>query len=281
MHDCTFLVYKMHRQCARRLGRGGTIFACPGEFVVLEPGVSMRRTLLGMLTPSSNTVLEPVTAALLAEVPEASAHFGRFAVTEIALSDQALAQFAPEEILRAARLLAHARCEVIAWNGTSAGWLGFERDEALCAAITRETGAQACTSVLAINELFAHYGVRRFGLVTPYVDDVQQAIIANYQRAGFDCAAERHLGLQDNFSFSEVDAATLQTMVRAVARERPDAIVVLCTNLRGASLAPALEAELGLPVIDSISAVVWKSLRLAGIDVRRIRAWGRLFQEAV
>jgi maleate isomerase len=241
----------------------------------------MSRTLLGMLTPSSNTVLEPVTTALLAEVPEASAHFGRFAVTEIALSAQALAQFAPEEILRAARLLSHARCQVIAWNGTSAGWLGFERDEALCAAITRETGALACTSVLAINELFAHYGVQRFGLVTPYVDEVQQAIIANYRRAGFDCVAERHLGLLDNFSFSEVGPDVLQAMVREVAAARPQAIVVLCTNLRGAPLVPALETELGLPIIDSISAVVWKSLRLAGVDTQRIRAWGRLFQEAL
>jgi maleate isomerase len=51
----------------------------------------MHRKLLGMLTPSSNTVLEPVTTAMLAEVPEVSAHFGRFAVTEIALSQHALA----------------------------------------------------------------------------------------------------------------------------------------------------------------------------------------------
>ena len=239
----------------------------------------MSRTLLGMLTPSSNTVLEPVTAALLAEVPEASAHFGRFAVTEIALSAQALAQFAPDEILRAARLLSHARCQVIAWNGTSAGWLGFDRDEALCEAITRETGAAACTSVLAINELFGRLGVRRFGLVTPYVSDVQQAIAANYARAGIEVVAERHLGLQDNFSFSEVDAATLTRLCREVATARPDALVILCTNLRGAALAPALEAELGIPVIDSISAVVWKSLRLAGIDTRRVTRWGRLFQD--
>jgi maleate isomerase len=244
----------------------------------------MSRTRLGMLTPSSNTVLEPVTAALLNEVPEASAHFGRFAVTEIALSAQALAQFAPEEILRAARLLAHARCQVIAWNGTSAGWLGFDRDEALCAAITQQTGAAACTSVLAINELFSRLGARRIGLVTPYVPDVQQAIMANYARAGIEVVAERHLGLQDNFSFSEVDEATLSRLCREVAAAdaalRPQALVILCTNLRGAALAPALEAELGIPIIDSISAVVWKSLQLAGIDTRRITRWGRLFQEA-
>lgn len=209
--------------------------------------------------------------------------FGRFAVTQIALSAPALAQFAPEEILVAARLLSHARCQVIAWNGTSAGWLGFDRDEALCAAITRETGAAACTSVLAINELFGRLGVRRIGLVTPYVADVQQAIAANYARAGIEVVAERHLGLQDNFSFSEVDAATLTRLCREVAAggaaAKPQALVILCTNLRGAALAPALEAELGIPVIDSISAVVWKSLRLAGIDTRRVTRWGRLFQE--
>ena len=239
----------------------------------------VERTLLGMLTPSSNTVLEPVTAALLAEVPEASAHFGRFAVTEIALSAGALAQFAPQEILSAARLLSHAHCRVIAWNGTSAGWLGFERDERLCEAISRETGAAACTSVLALNEIFQRTGVRRLGLVTPYRSDVQQAIVANYAGAGIECVAERHLGLQDNFSFSEVTPQALAALVHEVAAAKPDAIVILCTNLRGAPLVPALEQALNLPVYDSISAVVWKALRLAGTDTRRIRAWGRLFTE--
>src|SRR6202044_2218756 len=90
------------------------------------------RTLLGMLTPSSNTVLEPVTSAMLAGLPEVSAHFGRFRVTEIALSEKALAQFDDEEILAGAALLADAKLDVIGWNGTSSAWLGFEADERLC-----------------------------------------------------------------------------------------------------------------------------------------------------
>src|SRR3954466_544397 len=111
------------------------------------------RTLLGMLTPSSNTTLEPVTAAMLADLPEASAHFGRFRVTEIALSAGALAQFDNREILAAAELLSHARCQVIGWNGTSSSWLGFDSDRVLCEAIEERTGAKACTSVLALNEV--------------------------------------------------------------------------------------------------------------------------------
>ena len=46
------------------------------------------RTRLGMLTPSSNSVLEPVTYAMLADAPGTSAHFSRFRVTEIALDAQ-------------------------------------------------------------------------------------------------------------------------------------------------------------------------------------------------
>lgn len=232
-----------------------------------------------MLTPSSNTVLEPVTAAMLRDLPEASAHFGRFRVTEIALSPGSLAQFDEREILRAAELLAHAKVSVIGWNGTSSGWLGFDADERLCRRITDATGIAACTSVLALNEILARTGARRLGLVSPYTDDVQARIIANYRAAGIECAAERHLGIRDNYAFSEVSEAQLRSMARAVAEARPDAIAIYCTNLRGAPLAEALEQELGIPVYDTISTVVWKSLRMAGADPRRIRGWGRLFRE--
>ena len=238
-----------------------------------------KRILLGMLTPSSNTTLEPVTAQMIAGLPEASAHFGRFRVTEIALSDRALGQFDDSEILHAAELLSHARVGVIGWSGTSASWRGFQTDEQLCRRITEATGVPACTSVLALNEIFARTGVRRFGLVTPYLDDVQDKIIANYAAAGYECVAERHLGLRDNFSFAEVDADTLCAMVRDVARARPDAIAILCTNLRGGPLVQALEAEMGIPIHDSIATVVWKSLCLAGANPKRVLGWGRLFQE--
>ena len=235
---------------------------------------------LGMLTPSSNTTLEPVTTAMLAGVPEASAHFSRFRVTEIGLGARALGQFDDTEILRAAELLAHARVQVIGWSGTSAGWRGFEADQRLCERITAATGIPACTSVLAFNELFARDGVRRLALVTPYLSAVQQAIVANHARIGIEVVAERHLGLEENFAFAQVDGATLRAMAQAVAAARPDGIAVYCTNLRGAPLAAALEAELGIPVYDSVASVVWKALALAGIAPARVQGWGRLFGTA-
>jgi maleate isomerase len=239
----------------------------------------LKRILLGMLTPSSNTALEPMTSAMVAGLPEVSAHFGRFRVTEISLGQQALGQFELAPILQAASLLADARVDVIAWNGTSSGWLGFERDEALCAAITRETGVPACTSVLAFNEIMTLTGRRRFGLVTPYLDDVQAKIVENYGRSGYECVAERHTGQKVNFEFSEVTEAQILEMTRAVAAARPDCITTFCTNLKAAHLVPRIEAELGIPMYDSVSTAVWKSLRMCGVDTRRVTGWGSLFSE--
>lgn len=239
----------------------------------------MKRVLLGMLTPSSNTALEPLTSAMLSGLPEVSAHFGRFRVTEISLQPQALGQFDMAPILEAARLLADAHVDVIAWNGTSSGWLGFESDVALCRRIEQETGVRCCTSVLALNEIMEKTQRKRFGLVTPYLDDVQAAIVANYARSGFECVAERHLNRSVNFSFSEVEPSQIVQMAHEAAEARPQCLTTFCTNLRAAQLAPALEAALGIPVYDTVSTAVWKSLRLCGVDTRRVKGWGSLFNE--
>lgn len=237
----------------------------------------IRPVRLGMLTPSSNTALEPITCAMLAGIDGVTAHFSRFKVTEIALSPSALRQFDAGEILRAAELLAHAKVDVIAWNGTSASWLGFDRDEYLCEQITASTGIKACTTVLAYRDLLRHMGTRRIGLVTPYRQDVQERIIANWNSEGLHCSAERHLSLQDNFSFAEVPEDEIASMIEEVVHDGCDAAVVLCTNMRGAGAAARLEQKLGVPVLDSIAVTLWACLVATGTDPERIQGWGSLF----
>jgi maleate isomerase len=232
-----------------------------------------------MLTPSSNTILEPVTSAMLADLPELSAHFGRLRVTEISLAQQALAQFEPQPFLQAAELVADAKVNVIGWNGTSAGWLGFETDQQLCQQITAATGIPATTSVLALAEILQTRQIHTFGLVTPYLSNVQERILANFLSQGFHCIAEQHLNLSVNFAFAEVETDKLADMIRAVAAEQPQAIVTFCTNLRAAPLVAELEQELEIPIYDTIAAVVWKSLQITGVDPKRVKGWGSLFED--
>lgn len=236
------------------------------------------RLRLGMITPSSNTVLEPMTARLLAQVPQITAHAARIRVTEISLAAGSVGQFDTAPMAEAAALLAEARVGSVCWNGTSAGWLGPDRDRTLCAAITAQTGVPATSAVLATLDALAALPGRKLGLVTPYVAEVQDRVRANFAAEGFPIAADRRLDITENFAFAEVSEPRIERMIREVAAEGAEAVVVLCTNLRGAALAERLEAELGITLFDSVSVALWGAIRAADGDTAAVKGWGRLFE---
>ncbi len=233
-----------------------------------------------MLTPSSNTVLEPVTQAMLAGTPDVSAHFSRFKVTEIALDAGALAQFDDAPILRAAELLAHAKVDVISWNGTSASWLGFDRDERLRERIEAATGIRASTCVLSLLEILRRLSAGTQALVTPYTADVQERIVATYGGNGIACPAERHLGIRDNFTFGTVSEAEIRRMIGECLAARPDVVTILCTNMNGARTAAGMEDPDGPLLLDSVAVTLWGCLMAAGLRPDMIRGWGRIFTDA-
>ncbi|KAG9252293.1 Asp/Glu/hydantoin racemase [Emericellopsis atlantica] len=236
-----------------------------------------QRIKLGILTPSSNTSLEPLSQAIVADLPNVSVHFSRFTVLKIGLADDALAQFQNEKIMAAAQLLADAEVDMIGWSGTSSGWLGFEADDKLCAEITAATGIPATTSVLALNKAVKEFGVKELGLVTPYTDDVQEAIVKTYKTIGMDCSKERHLGISKNSTFATIDEPTLDGMVADVASKKVQAITTFCTNLRAAQRVAHWEKEHGIPVFDTVTTVLWEMLRELKVDTKPLApTWGML-----
>ncbi len=241
--------------------------------------IESSRHRIGMLVPSSNTVLEPVTAALLAGLSDVTAHFSRFRVTEIALDAAALAQFDDSEILRAAELLAHAKVDVIAWNGTSASWLGFDRDQRLIERIEAATGIGATTCILSLLDILARLDARTQALVSPYTSDVQARIIATYAAGGIACPMERHLGIRDNFAFGMVPRETIASMIRECLAEQPDVVTVLCTNMDAAALVPVLEPTHGTVVLDSVAVTLWGCFMKLGVRPNRLNAQGRVFTD--
>jgi maleate isomerase len=89
--------------------------------------------------------------------------------------------------------------------------------------------------------------------------------------------AVSRLGETNNFAFAEVDETTIGGMIEAVAASKPDASTIMCKNMRRARIAPAFEERLGIPIVESTSAAAWAGLRLAGVDTRKVKGWGRLF----
>ncbi len=67
---------------------------------------------------------------------------------------------------------------------------------------------------------------------------------------------ERHLGLSLNEEFARVPPELLLPLSRELAEGRgggrPDALAYVCTNPFGAPVVERVEAETGLPVLDSV-----------------------------
>lgn len=229
----------------------------------------------GMLTPSSNTCLEPVTYRMLAGVEEVTAHFSRLPVTRIGLDPEASAQFTQQPMLAAARLLADAKVDVLAWNGTAGSWLGPDQDRELAGMVEKATGIPTTTSTLALLDAFRAYGVTRLGVATPYGDEVGARIAEHYAAEGVQVVVQANLGITDNEAFARVPQGRIRDLVAAAAGADVHAVAVVCTNLPAAPLAARLERDLGVPVLDSVAATLWKALDVAGAKVS-LSGWGTL-----
>ena len=234
-----------------------------------------RPARIGMIVPSSNTCLEPMTYRMLADREDVTVHFARIPVTRIALDPDSDRQFDTATMLGAAELLATADVDVIAWNGTSGSWLGPDHDRQVTEAITGHTGIPATTSTLAYLDAFDRFGIGTVGLLTPYTGDVNAQVVQCYQHLGIRTVGEVHLDLSDNESFARVRPEELLPGAQALAGKRPDALVVLCTNVYGAPIAEGVETRTGVPLLDSVAVTLWKCLQLAGAAGLQPR-WGKL-----
>jgi maleate isomerase len=207
-------------------------------------------TRLGLLIPSSNVVLEP----LAARQKNFQVHVNRLPVYDVSLDPASQAQFELDGQVAAAKLLCDAKVDRIIWGGTSASWLGFDRDIDFAERVTFETGVPTTTTVLEINRQLSEMDARRVGMVTPYTDDVAMQINRNYQAAGFHIGGwSNHGGTLSN-DFASIPESEIEAMIRNVAHEDLDAIIIMCTNVAAAYLATRLKSILGLPIIDSATA---------------------------
>jgi maleate isomerase len=207
---------------------------------------------LGMIIPSSNTVVEQETPKLLPTDGSVTTHISRLRIVQISGDEESRRQFELDQFCAAANLLADAKVDLILWNGTAASWLGSDWDHRLIETIVAETGIPTTTSIVAINDALGRAGAKRIGLVTPYNASLETPIIENYAARGVRVAAARRRDLTENTAYAAITPDELADMAREVARADVDAIVILCTNLAGASVAPSLQVELEVPVIDSV-----------------------------
>ncbi|MDO9707419.1 maleate cis-trans isomerase family protein [Paracraurococcus lichenis] len=230
------------------------------------------RARIGLLVPSGNSVAEPEIQAMLPAGVTAL-------VTRLALTGSSAAELEAmlEALEPAARLLADARPDLIAFHCTAVSTFAPERAGGIRARIEAASGLPACSTADGILAALAALRARRLLLVTPYIEAVHARETAWLAAHGIEVLGGSHLGINTNAEMARLPPAVIAEQVHAAARAAPgaEACFISCTAIRSAGLIAPLEAELGMPVITSNQVIAWHALQRLGLSAAAA-GFGRL-----
>jgi maleate isomerase len=225
---------------------------------------------LGLMIPSSNTMMEVdfVTGA----DPGTSVHTARMFMEDT--TPEGENRMLDEFALPAARDLGTARPHVVVFGCTSAGALrGNDYDTQLCQQISELTGAPTVSTIGSVREAIEAAGADRIGVITPYVDALNEKIKVSVEADGVEVVRIAGLGMTENFEIARVAGeAIVDFAVRALgdlaASGSIDLVFASCTNFGAMAARSAIAGRLGVPVVTSNQAVLAAALaRLDAVTV--------------
>ncbi len=218
---------------------------------------------VGLIVPSSNTVAEVDFYRRLP--PEVTLHTARMYLEET--TPEGESAMLDEHLPTAITDLASARPDVMVFGCTSAGALrGNEYEAELIDRIASRTGACTISVASAVRSVINAHDARRVGVITPYVDSLNEKIRESLECDGVQVTAIHGLGVTENFAIAEVSPEQITELaVQHFEGEDIDLLFASCTNFRAFDAREAIHAALGVPVITSNHAAFTSVL--AALDV--------------
>lgn len=227
---------------------------------------------LGLIVPSWNTVMEYEVQRMAGTAM--SVHSMR--IPHTGDTEENLLRLATEAPA-AAKLLAHAKVDVIGYGCTAGGFLkGPEGDRKVGSEIAAATGIPVATSAAAVADALRAVGAKRVGVASPYAAWLNERVRAYLEADGFEVVAIQGLGTE---AHSTITLERVEALAAEVNRPEAQAIFISCSNFRTLEIIESLERRFGKPVVTSNASSMWKMLRLMG-DRRAVPGAGRVFREA-
>lgn len=177
----------------------------------------------------------------------------------------------------AASLLAQAHVKVIAFCCTAGSFIkGPTYDREIIGKIEAKTGIPAVTASSAVVSALKKLNAEKIVVATPYMEEINRLERSFLEAFGFKVLKIKGLQLPDSYAMGHVHPEELRRFVKSLYTPEADAVFISCGGLRTADLIRRLEEELGIPVVTSNQAVIWASLRRAGVR-KPVKGFGKLF----
>ena len=203
-------------------------------------------------------------------------HFSRAPIADSITNESLLAQaqlLAPA----AAQLLPDNSLDVICYACTS-GSLVIGEERVFSELKKGAPGAEPTSLITGVIGALRILGVKRLAVATPYLDEINQREAAYLEQAGFDIVNIEGLNIERDSDMVRVAPDYILEFARSVDRAEADAVFVSCGALRTLDVIDELEQAVGKPAVCSNQAMIWDTLRRAGID-DRIPAAGILLRD--
>lgn len=172
------------------------------------------------------------------------------------------------QVLEAARQLATAKVDLIVQCGAPGTFLrGAGHDEQVVAEIEAATSIPAITMMAAQMDALKALNATSVALATIYSDEVNEKMVQYMEQKGFKVPAVRGLQITDPFEASVHDADSAYRLGKEAfkAAGNCDAILISCGTYRTFEILPYLEMDMGVPVVSSNQATLWRALRVLGL----------------
>lgn len=211
-------------------------------------------TRVGLIVPSSNTVMEVDFYRCLP--PTTTLHTARMYLEET--TPEGEAAMLDDHLPTAISDLRSARPDVMVFGCTSAGALrGNDYEAELISRIAGETGARTFSVAASVRHTIRAAGGRRVGVITPYVDSLNEKIRESLEADGLEVAGIRGLGITDNFAIAEVEPERIAEFAsECFTASDIDVLFTSCTNFRAIDAREEIRVALGVPVVTSNHAAL-------------------------
>lgn len=224
------------------------------------------KSKIGLIYLSSSTVMEREWS--LMTDGSFSYHVARISLPEGMASKEAIYEMVKSSQLEiASEQLSEANVDLICFGCTIGSLIGGNNwDKKIINRIEKVSGVQATTTSTEILKALEACNAKVVSIATPYLDELNQLEKEFLEIHGFKVAVIKGLGLRTDKEIAQQDPDIVVNLAKEAFSPMANCLFLSCTNLRTIEIIELLEKKYDIPVLSSVQASLWGSLRQ--LDIR-------------